>query len=41
MTELEDGSELKTVIEGDFFGTGNLRLRHAYGEWKGILAGQT
>lgn len=41
VTELEDGSELKTVIEGDFFGTGNLRLRHAYGEWKGILAGQT
>ncbi len=41
VTELADGSELKTVIEGDFFGTGNLRLRHAYGEWKGILAGQT
>jgi len=45
VTELEDGSELKTVIEGDFFGGGpaggELRLRHAYGEWNGILAGQT
>ena len=45
VTELEDGSELKTVVEGDFFGGGldggQLRLRHAYGEWKGILAGQT
>lgn len=45
VTELEDGSELKTVVEGDFFGGGpaggELRLRHAYGEWKGILAGQT
>lgn len=45
VTELEDGSELKTVLEGDFFGGGpdggELRLRHAYGEWKGILAGQT
>jgi len=45
VTKLDDGSELKTVIEGDFFGGGpnggELRLRHAYGEWKGILAGQT
>ncbi len=42
LTTLEDGSELKTVLEGDFFsGSGTLRLRHAYGEWKGILAGQT
>ncbi len=45
VTELEDGSELKTVVEGDFFGGGldggQLRLRHAYGEWNGILAGQT
>lgn len=37
------GSTLRTVIEGDFYGGGNggLRLRHAYGEWNGILAGQT
>ncbi|MBB3191930.1 DcaP family trimeric outer membrane transporter [Halomonas cerina] len=37
--------ELKTVIEGDFFGGGGdreeFRLRHAYGEWNGITAGQT
>src|SRR5690606_27419847 len=34
---------LKTNIEGDFYGSGggNFRLRHAYGEWNGILAGQT
>jgi hypothetical protein len=30
-----------TVIEGDFFAGGNFRLRHAYGEWNGILGGQT
>lgn len=38
-----EGSELKTRIEGDFFGGGGgtFRLRHAYGEWKGLLAGQT
>lgn len=32
-----------TVIEGDFYGGGggSLRLRHAYGVWNGILAGQT
>jgi hypothetical protein len=31
-----------TKIEGDFFGgSGNFRLRQAYGEWNGILAGQT
>ena len=37
------GSELKTMIEGDFFGSGggSFRLRHAYGEWNGLLAGQT
>ncbi|MEA3252506.1 MAG: DcaP family trimeric outer membrane transporter [Pseudomonadota bacterium] len=34
---------LKTVIEGDFNGNGggSFRLRHAYGVWNGILAGQT
>lgn len=37
------GSTLNTTIEGDFYGAGNdtLRLRHAFGEWKGVLAGQT
>ncbi|WP_148861080.1 DcaP family trimeric outer membrane transporter [Marinobacter fonticola] len=35
--------EVKTVIEGDFYGNGggSFRLRHAYGEWNGLLAGQT
>ncbi len=34
--------ELRTRIEGDFFGSGNgFRLRHAYGELGGFLAGQT
>ncbi|MDP4533514.1 DcaP family trimeric outer membrane transporter [Marinobacter salarius] len=32
--------QVKTKIEGDFLG-GAFRLRHAYGEWNGILAGQT
>ncbi|BES69575.1 DcaP family trimeric outer membrane transporter [Marinobacter nanhaiticus D15-8W] len=42
------GDTLKTVIEGDFYGNngfggggGEFRLRHAYGTWNGILAGQT
>lgn len=37
------GSNLITTIEGDFYGSGNdtLRLRHAFGEWNGLLAGQT
>lgn len=31
------------MIEGDFYGSGGgtFRLRHAYGEWNGLLAGQT
>ncbi|PSJ44098.1 hypothetical protein C7H85_15245 [Zobellella endophytica] len=35
--------EVKAVLEGDFFGSGggSFRLRHAYGEWNGITAGQT
>ncbi|MCS4503526.1 DcaP family trimeric outer membrane transporter [Arhodomonas aquaeolei] len=33
------GSDLVTRIEGDF--RSNFRLRHAYGTWNGILAGQT
>ena len=34
---------VKMVVEGDFRGNGggDLRLRHAYGEYKGVLAGQT
>ncbi|WP_416139333.1 DcaP family trimeric outer membrane transporter [Halomonas sp. HK25] len=38
-----EGSVLNTRIEGDFYGGGGgqFRLRHAYGEWNGILAGQT
>lgn len=34
---------VKTHVEGDFFGAGNntFRLRHAYGELNGVLAGQT
>jgi len=37
------GSDLVTRIEGDFYGSGggSFRLRHAYGSWGGILAGQT
>jgi len=42
------GDTLKTNIEGDFYGGGGFtggggefRLRHAYGVWKGVLAGQT
>ncbi|MDY0206764.1 MAG: DcaP family trimeric outer membrane transporter [Pseudomonas sp.] len=35
--------DLVTHIEGDFWGQGggSFRLRHAYGSWNGILAGQT
>jgi len=37
-----DGGDFKAKIEGDFFGAGNaFRLRQAYGEWNGILVGQT
>jgi hypothetical protein len=40
-----EGSTLDTVIEGDFWSYNDdntrLRLRHAYGSWNGILAGQT
>ncbi|MCP1676066.1 hypothetical protein J2T57_003225 [Natronocella acetinitrilica] len=36
------GGDLRTVIEGDFYGGGGgtFRLRRAFGEWNGILAGQ-
>ncbi|OXS15734.1 hypothetical protein CGX12_07515 [Zobellella denitrificans] len=42
LTATEQG-EVKAVLEGDFFGNGggHFRLRHAYGEWNGITAGQT
>lgn len=37
-----DGKELRMYVEGDFYGSGTvLRLRHAYGSWGGLLAGQT
>lgn len=37
-----DGKPLKVFIEGDFYGTGNaFRLRHAYGQYGILLAGQT
>ncbi|MDN3723560.1 DcaP family trimeric outer membrane transporter [Aequorivita sp. SDUM287046] len=33
---------LRAYIEGDFYGSGSsLRIRHAYVEYKGLLAGQT
>nr|WP_240936010.1 DcaP family trimeric outer membrane transporter [Halomonas bachuensis] len=36
------GSDLETTIEGDFYDDGSaFRLRHAYGEWNHLLAGQT
>lgn len=39
--ETEQG--VKVVVEGDFRGNGggDLRLRHGYGEYKGVLLGQT
>ena len=37
-----EGSELRMYVETDFYGSGNvLRLRQAYGSYKGLLAGQT
>ena len=37
-----EGKELRMYIETDFYGSGNVfRLRHAYGSWGGLLAGQT
>ena len=40
-----EGSTLDTVIEGDLWSYNDdntgFRLRHAYGSWNGILAGQT
>jgi hypothetical protein len=37
-----EGRELKLVVEGDFYGTNNaLRLRHAFGQYGLLIAGQT
>ena len=37
-----EGKELRMYIETDFYGSGSVfRLRHAYGTWGGLLAGQT
>ena len=37
-----EGRELRMFIETDFYGSSSvLRLRHAYGSWGGLLAGQT
>ena len=37
-----EGRDLKLFVEGDFYGTANgFRLRHAYGEYGPLLAGQT
>ena len=34
--------QFRAYVEGDFYGDGNaFRLRHAYGEYGGLLAGQT
>jgi len=39
---MADERELRMFIETDFYGTSSvLRLRHAYGSWGGLLAGQT
>jgi len=39
---LAEERELRMFIEGDFYGSGTtFRLRHGYGSWGGLLAGQT
>jgi hypothetical protein len=39
---MADGRELRMFIETDFYGSSSvLRLRHAYGNYGGLLAGQT
>ena len=38
----EQGDPLRLMVEGDFFGDGDtLRLRHAYGEYRSLIVGQT
>jgi hypothetical protein len=40
--EVRAAGRVKVFLEGDFFGSGNsFRLRHAYGEFGGLLGGQT
>ncbi len=40
--EVKSGAGFRAFVEGDFFGSGNaFRLRHAYGEYKHLLGGQT
>jgi len=43
VTRPTDQGDIALKIEGDFFGDGGgqLRLRHAYGEFQGLLVGQT
>ncbi len=37
-----EGRDLELFLEGDFYGTGNaFRVRHAYGQYGVLLAGQT
>ncbi len=37
-----EGRDLELFLEGDFYGTGNaFRVRHAYGQYGVVLAGQT
>jgi hypothetical protein len=37
-----EGKELRMYVETDLYGSGSVfRLRHAYGSWGGVLAGQT
>src|SRR5688572_21548287 len=39
---MADGRELRMFVETDFYGSSSvLRLRHAYGSYGGLLAGQT
>src|SRR5690554_7713678 len=33
--------DVQNTVEGDFPSAGNFRLRHAFGEYNGVLAGQT
>jgi DcaP outer membrane protein len=38
----DQGDPLRLMVEGDFFGAGDtLRLRHAFGEYQGLIIGQT
>jgi hypothetical protein len=42
MRGMVEDHELRMFIETDFYGSSSvLRLRHAYGQWNGLMAGQT